>query len=313
MAAKRPAAPLVRDEEAHTIPGMPTDKAIAHGRPVTRSELERDLRFLGVQPGGILMVHTRMSAIGWVVGGSQTVVEALLEVLGPNGTLMAYAGWEDDPWHLAEWPAAWQQAYRVELPPFDPELSEADHQMGRLPERIRTWPGAKASTGHVMRMVALGSQADWLTRDQPWDHPAGPGSPLAKLVEADGRVLMLGAPLDTLTLLHHAESLVDGPGKRMVTYTIPVRESGRVEWREVYDHDTSSQGAFPYGQVIPNGEDAFAVIGRLALAAGAGISGKVGDAESHLFQARLLVDFTLGWLQRNFGGPASGLNGEQIR
>lgn len=291
---------------------MPTDKAIAQGRPVTRSELERDLRFLGVQPGGILMVHTRMSAIGWVVGGSQTVVEALLEVLGPDGTLMAYAGWEDDPWHLAEWPAAWQESYRAELPPFDPELSEADHQMGRLPERIRTWPGAKASTGHVMRMVALGRQADWLTRDQPWDHPAGPGSPLAKLVEADGQVLMLGAPLDTLTLLHHAESLVDAPGKRMVTYAIPVRESGQVEWREVYDHDTSSRGAFPYGQAIPNGEDAFAVVGRLALAAGGGISGKVGDAKSHLFQARPLVDFALGWLQRNFGGPASGLNGQQI-
>ena len=280
---------------------------------MTRSELVRDLRFLGVQPGGILMVHTRMSAIGWVVGGSQTVVEALLEVLGPDGTLMAYAGWEDDPWHLAEWPTTWQQAYRAELPPFDPELSEADHQMGRLPERIRTWPGAKASTGHVMRMVALGPHADWLTRDQPWDHPAGPGSPLAKLVEADGQVLMLGAPLDTLTLLHHAESLADAPGKRLVTFAIPVRKSDRVEWREVHDHDTSSRGAFPYDQMIPNGEDAFAVIGRLALAAGVGSSGKVAEAESHLFHARPLVDFTLGWLQSAFGGPANGLNGQRIR
>lgn len=280
---------------------MPTDRAIGQGRPVTRSGLERDLRSLGVQAGGILMVHTRMSAIGWVVGGSQTVVEALLEVLGPDGTLMAYAGWEDDPWHLAEWPAAWQQAYRAELPPFDPELSEADHEMGRLPERIRTWPGAKASTGHVMRMVAIGAQADWLTSGQPWDHPQGPGSPLAKLVAADGQVLMLGAPLDTLTLLHHAEALVDAPSKRMVSYAIPVREGDRVEWREVHDHDTSSRGAFPYEQVIPADEEAFAVIGQLALAAGAGISGKVGDAESRLFQARPLLDFAIGWLQSNFG------------
>jgi aminoglycoside 3-N-acetyltransferase len=280
---------------------MPIDRAIGQARPVTRSELERDLRSLGVQAGGILMVHSRLSAIGWVVGGSQTVVEALLEVLGPDGTLMAYAGWEDDPWHLAEWPAAWQQAYRAELPPFDPELSEADHEMGRLPERIRTWPGAKASTGHVMRMVAIGAQADWLTRGQPWDHSLGPGSPLAKLVAADGQVLMLGAPLDTLTLLHHAEALVDAPGKRMVSYAIPVREGDRVEWREVRDHDTSSRGAFPYAQVIPANEDAFAVIAQLALAAGAGVSGKVGDAESRLFQARPLLDFAISWLQSNFG------------
>lgn len=247
------------------------------------------------------MVHTRMSAIGWVVGGSQTVVEALLEILGPGGTLMAYAGWEDDPWHLAEWPQAWQHAYQDGLPPFDPELSEADHEMGRIPERIRTWPGAKASSGHVMRMVALGAQAGWLTRDQPWDHPLGPGSPLAKLVEAGGQVLMLGAPLDTLTLLHHAEALVDAPGKRLVTYAIPVREGDRVEWRTVCDHDTS-QGAFRYEQVISGGEDAFAVIGRLALESGAGVSGTVGDAESHLFEARALVDFAAGWLRSHFGG-----------
>jgi len=288
--------------------GVPTGKALeeSESRPVTRSELIRGLRSLGVRSGGIVMVHARMSALGWVVGGSQTVVEALLGVLGPAGALMAYAGWEDDPYGLAEWPQQWQEAYRAELPPFDPELSEADHEMGRLPERIRTWPGARASAGHEMRMVAVGARAAWLTRGQPWHHPAGPGSPLAKLVQADGQVLMLGAPLDTLTLLHHAEALVDAPGKRMVTYAIPVRDGDRVVWREVQDHDTSSRGAFPYQQVITGGEDAFAVIGRQALAAGAGTSGKVGEAESHLFDACPLVDFATGWLQRSFGGHVAG-------
>lgn len=88
---------------------------------------------------------------------------------------MAYAGWEDDPYHLSDWPQEWQRAYRAGLPPFDPALSEADHEMGRIPERIRTWPGTTASTGHVMRMVAVGAQAQWLTVGQPWHHPAGPG------------------------------------------------------------------------------------------------------------------------------------------
>src|SRR5437867_13174041 len=106
---------------------MPPDDAMRRTRPVTRSGLVRDLRAFGVREGTILMVHTRMSALGWVVGGTQTVVESLLEAVGSSGTLMAYAGWEDDPWHLAEWPEEWQRAYLEELPPFDPELSEADH------------------------------------------------------------------------------------------------------------------------------------------------------------------------------------------
>lgn len=133
----------------------------------------------------------------------------------------------------------------------------------------------------------------------------GPGSPLAKLVETDGQVLMLGVPLDTLTLLHYAESFVDGPGKRMVTYALPIRDGEKVTWREVRDYDTSSRGAFPYEHVIPRGDEAFAVIGRLARAAGAGITGQVGDAESHLFAARPLVNFAVGWLRQHFDGSSA--------
>jgi aminoglycoside 3-N-acetyltransferase len=64
---------------------------------VARSRLARDLRKLGLKPGGVAMVHCRMSALGWVVGGAETVVRALLDALGPDGTLMAYIGWQDAP------------------------------------------------------------------------------------------------------------------------------------------------------------------------------------------------------------------------
>ena len=175
--------------------------------------------------------------------------------------------------------AAWQEAYRAECPPFDPEFSETDRQMGRVPERIRTWPGAKVSGSHFRRMAAIGAAAGWLTEDQPWHHGFGPGSPLAKLVGADGQVLLLGAPLDRLTILHHAESLVDSPEKRMASHVIPVRERGEVVWRMVSDHDTSTAiGAFPYQRAVGD-QDPFAVIGQLALDAGCGVSGLVGKAE----------------------------------
>jgi aminoglycoside 3-N-acetyltransferase len=56
---------------------------------VTRSRLAADLRRLGVHAGGITMAHTRMSALGWVVGGSETVVRALLDALGADGTVVS--------------------------------------------------------------------------------------------------------------------------------------------------------------------------------------------------------------------------------
>lgn len=151
----------------------------------------------------------------------------------------------------------------------------------------------------MFRFVAVGRQAEELTADVPWDFAAGPGSPLARLVAAGGQVLSLGAPLDTLTVLHHAETLVESPQRRLVAYEVPVRAGAGIEWRSVHDIDTSSRGAFPYEQVV-SGEDAFAVIGREALTAGVGRSGPVGSSTSHLFDARALVDFATSWLRAHF-------------
>src|SRR2546430_17210988 len=108
-------------------------------------------------------------------------------------------------------------------------------------------------------MSVLEPGPEWITADQPWEQPQGRGSPLAKLVEADGQVLLLGAPLDRLTILHHAESLVDSPEKRLARHVIPVRVGGKVVWRDVSDHDTSTAiGAFPYERAVGD-RDAVAV------------------------------------------------------
>src|SRR4029450_8349831 len=78
---------------------------------VTLSALTADLRRLGVRPGGMLVVRTRRGAVGWVVGGSETVVRALLEALGPDGTLMAYASWADHVYRPSDSPADPRDAY----------------------------------------------------------------------------------------------------------------------------------------------------------------------------------------------------------
>ena len=86
---------------------MPDEAVLTSGvAPVGRAQLAADLRALGVNPGIVLMVHARVSALGWVVGGTGAVVHALLDAIGPDGTLMAYAGWEDDPYGMASWPEA---------------------------------------------------------------------------------------------------------------------------------------------------------------------------------------------------------------
>ena len=62
---------------------------------------------------------------------------------------------------------------------------------------------------------------------------------MAKLVEAEGRVLMAGAPLDTMTLLHHAEHLARVPGKRVRRVEVPLATTQGVRWHMVEESDTS--------------------------------------------------------------------------
>lgn len=269
---------------------------------MTRSEIAGGLRRLGVLEGGVLMVHTRMSALGWVVGGEETVVLSLLDVIGPSGTLAAYAGWDENPYHLAAWPEHWRRAYEAELPGYDSTISVADHDVGRIPERIRTWPGAARGEHPEANLVALGPRAAWLVSPHPFDEAFGEGTPLSRLVEAGGQVLMLGAPLGTLTLLHHAEALADVPNKRRVSYQMPVLRNGERVWVELHDIDTSSTGAFPYELVLPAGADSFEVIAREALDAGIGVAGRVGESTSHLFDASELVRFAVRWIEDRFVG-----------
>ncbi|MFJ4482587.1 aminoglycoside 3-N-acetyltransferase [Streptomyces longwoodensis] len=267
------------------------------GGPVTRSRISRDLADLGLGDGDVVMFHTRMSALGYVAGGPQTVIGALQDVVGTRGTLMVTCGWNDaPPYDFVTWPQDWQDALRAEHPAYDPALSEADHNNGRLPEALRRRPGAVRSRHPDVSFAALGAAAAELMADHPWDDPHGPGSPLARLTAHGGRVLLLGAPLDTMTLLHHAEALAEAPGKRFVEYEQPLLVRGERVWRRFHDID-SEDGAFDYSAVVPEGAEPFDVIARDMLAAGIGRRGSVGAADSHLFEAADVVDFATAWIE----------------
>jgi len=268
---------------------------------VTRSRLVADLRRLGVRAGGVVMVHTRMSAIGWVIGSSETVVRALLETLGPEGTLAAYACWEEHVYRAHERPAQEDRdAYLSEPPVFDPATAEAARDHGRIPERVRTWPGAEHSGHPEAAVVAVGARARWLVAPHPANDAYGAGSPFARLGEAEGQVLLLGAPHGTVTLLHHAEAIARTPEKRRLTFTVAMAEHGGFVEREFTDIDTAD-GAYPYDELGLD-EDPFAVIARAALDGGIGTRGSVGEAECHLFGARELTAFAVAWIEERFGG-----------
>lgn len=279
---------------------------------VTRSRLVRDLSGLGLRPGGLAMVHCRMSALGHVAGGSQTVVSAVLDALGPGGTLMAYTGWQDEPPdNLSSLDDETRRLYLEEHPAYDPRISTARRDHGRIPEALRTWPGSRHSGHPEAGIAAVGPLAETLVTGHPYDDAYGADTPYARLVGLSGSVLLLGAPLDTVTLVHHAEAVAQVPGKRRVSYDMPVSVDGERLWRTFSDIDTG-HGALPYEWILGE-EDYIEHIVRSALAAGIGKIGPAGDGTAYLFDAPGLHEHAVGWIERHFLPRVPAESGEGHR
>jgi len=262
---------------------------------VTRSMLVDDLGGLGLGPGETVMLHASVKAIGWVVGGPDVVIQALLDVLTPDGTLMMYVSWEDSPYGLEKSSPEEQRVYLEECPPFDPARSRAYTNWGILTEYLRTWPGACRSDHPDASFAAVGRLAERITADHPLQYGYGPGSPMARLVEAEGRVLMLGSPIEKLSLLHYAEHMARVPEKPVYRYRMPVLREGERVWVDIEEFDTD--------RMIGDGSagNYFEKIPREFLASGRGREGRVGAARSYLFDAAPLCQFAVEWLERAFG------------
>lgn len=260
---------------------------------VTVSQLTRDFTNLGVGPGQTIMLHVSVGAIGWIVGGPDVVLDVLLHLLTPEGTLMMYVAWEDRTYHLRGWSAERQAAYLAECPPFNPATSRANRKWGILTEYLRTRPGACRSGNPGASMVTVGAKAQWLTDNHPLQYGYGPDSPLAKLCEIGGQVLQVGVSLGTVTLLHYSEHMADVCDKRIAKYSVPILRNEQPTWVEIEEFDTSKG-------IVDWDEDYFSVIIGEYLAAGRGNSAKVGTAQSHLLDAADVHRYAVEWMERTF-------------
>ncbi len=189
---------------------------------ITRSTLARELRSLGIKQNDVLCVHTSMRALGYVIGGARTVVEALLDVCD---TIMmpAYSGELSDP---AEWkhpPVADVEAARAEIPAFSPTLTPT-RGMGIVAEYFRTYPGVRRSPHPQSSFCAIGPLSTQLIGRHPLDFRFGPDSPLGAIARLGGKVLLLGAPWNTCSFLYLGQN---GP---TITRRAPMIVNGRREW-----------------------------------------------------------------------------------
>lgn len=264
----------------------------------TRESLLGDLRAIGVQPGDTLMLHGSMRALGFarsqgVEHGAALVLSALTEAVGEGGTLLMILGTANEFDWVNYRPVAERAGLLAGTPPLRYQAAPVLPEVGWLAEAFRTWPGTLISENPSGRFAAWGARASELVRDQPWNDYYGPGSPLEKLCTRGGRILRLGASLDTTTALHYAEYLADLPNKRRTRwdYLLETREGPQHVWIECLD---DAEGIADW-----DGEDYFAAILKAYLAEGRHREGRVGAAASELLDAQDIVHFAARWMEKN--------------
>lgn len=256
--------------------------------PITKMRLVADLRKAGIMPADIVLVHSSMRSIGWTVGGAVTVIAALKETVTEEGTLVmptqSTDNGEPSQWQHPAVPEEWWDIIREEMPPYDPDITPT-RQMGVIAETFRKYPGVYRSPHPQASFAAWGRMAKYVVERHPIDDVFGERSPLGRLYELGGKILLIGIGLDANTALHHAESRARIPNIPREHSGAAVIENGKRIWKTweqiEYDDDDFPQIAAEFEEKTTRG---------LVY---------IGQAESHLFPMRELIDFGVEWIRKH--------------
>jgi aminoglycoside 3-N-acetyltransferase len=255
--------------------------------PITKDLLVNDLRKIGLQAGDVVLVHSSLSRIGWVVGGPVTAVNALMEVLTEEGTLVMPTFVNNtDPtnWNWPAVPKEWIPIIRQERPPFDPAITPT-RGMGRIPEVFRTYPNVIRSNHPQSSFAAWGKHAKEITSEYKMESNFGHESSLRKIYDLNGKILLLGVHHSSNTSLHYAEVKAELPNHPTETQGAAVLEDGKrvwKAWKEIsYDSDDFEKIGLAFEKSINYKPS------------------KIGIGESRLISSKDIIDFAVKWLQEN--------------
>jgi aminoglycoside N3'-acetyltransferase len=238
---------------------------VSGARPeIAIADVVGQLRDLGVAAGDVLLVHTSFRAVRPVEGGPRGLIEALGRAIGATGTLVMPSWTGDDD------------------RPFDPETTPADADLGVVADTFWRLPGVRRGP-HPFAFAARGRQAAAILADPFVLPPHQRDSPVGRVLDCDGRILLLGVDHDANTTLHLAELLAGVPYRRKKHIT--VLRDGMTTRIDYLENDHCCQ--------------LFRRAGDWVTRRGQQSEGPVGHAPAKLMRSRDLVDTVLPHLERD--------------
>ncbi|MEW1778342.1 AAC(3) family N-acetyltransferase [Streptomyces sp. NPDC086777] len=241
-----------------------------------------------MRPGDTLLVHASLRRVG---SGPGAVLAALLDVLGPEGTVVVpafTAGNSDTSPDYRDRTRGMTHRQRVlhraSMPPFERDRTPSE-RMGRFAEVVRCAQGAVRSAHPQTSFAALGARSGELMACHDEECHLGERSPLARLERAGAHVLLLGVGYEVCTAFHLGEYRLPDPPRRL--YRCVVLRDGARTWISYEDVALDDRDFGSLGSEFEAG-------GTAAVA-----RGRFGDAQAVLFPLARAVEFAVSWLAEN--------------
>jgi len=226
---------------------------------VRREDVARAAREIGIGRGDTLFFHSSLSSMGHVIDGPDTVIDGLLDAVGPEGTVAVptLCNWAADEQHLV-------------FDRWDPATSPSF--VGAITEHFRHRPDAIRSDHATHSVAAIGARAAELTaghgsggpRPSPFSETAfSHESPWQRLVDWNAAYCFIGVSFRVCTMVHFVEASL---AERMIERADPDDRERlldelegwmragffpkiRIEDREVIEEMLAARGIVDYGQI----------------------------------------------------------------
>jgi aminoglycoside 3-N-acetyltransferase len=238
---------------------------------LTKNMIVSGLNRLGLAQGDLVIVHSSLSSFGFVEGGAETFVKALMEVLGPNGTIVV-------PTFFTFFKGEPNQVYDIDKTPS---------RMGKVTEVVRLLPEAIRSHDPIVPLAAIGPLARDIV-DRDFTNCWGKDSSFGRLLELNAWILLTGVTYNSCTMFHLVEGIAQ----------VPYRE-----WKDqegyIVENGKASQKVFKRYALKRGFNTDFNRVGLIMELRGLVRKNIVGRSTLRLFRARDLYRVSLEQLKED--------------
>lgn len=215
----------------------------------SKEEIRQQLETLGIQKGMVLLVHADTSRLGYLIGGEQVLIEALMDIVGYEGTIImpTFTPQMADPscqkHHVNR--ALWQDVRKHALP-FDKKLTPPKKCDALVYQFLRN-EGVTRSYHPLYSFAAWGKYAKLICDKHPLHFGLSKESPLGKVVEFNGGIVMLGCGYEECCLFQLARYQGELP-IRMIS--APIENNHKTVWKDMLELDYNTKYFSEIGEVL---------------------------------------------------------------